>query len=183
VPRPDSSTRQAQHESPRPPLLQHPGLCFETHYGNSAEDKRTSMTPDATVVEAVGEMIRRQSKPLPSDREARTAFDDYVRAIASGRNGVQLSEPQLQVLRLCDRRASDILPNDTRTPLGFAEGKTYRDAINLCERINERVGEEKVQMLPDRGGRQKTPDRRRTDRRGSTRFREVLRALRNKFSH
>src|SRR5579863_8623709 len=131
------------------------------------------------VIKTVGKMIRRNLKPLPDDLKAREAFNECVLAAAAGGAVAELPEGVLRVLQSCDRRASDLLPKETSDLLGIAEGKTYRDAINMCEKYGvERVQEEKQSTKPGKQSEKRTVDRRRTARRGG--IAEFLRALRSK---
>src|SRR5260370_40158450 len=103
---------------------------------------------------------------VPEHCKAREAFESYVLAVAKGREADELSEGQLKVLQACDRRAYDTLPKEVSGALGFAEGKTYRDAINLCEKQWAERAKEEMQEAPvGRQTSKRVVDRRRSDRR------------------
>jgi hypothetical protein len=132
------------------------------------------------IVEAVGKMIVRNSKALPDDRAARQAFDGYVLAVASGRPAPDLSEGQLRALQGCDRREYDQLPKEVGAALGFTEGKTYRDALNLCEKLDTHRTKAEV-LEPPKAGKmpKRKADRRQNDRRRS--IGELARTLRKRL--
>jgi hypothetical protein len=134
------------------------------------------------VIETVGKMVAQNSKPVPDDRAAREAFDNYVLAVAKGQQATELSEGQLRVLQACDRRSYDMLPNEVSAVLGFVEGKTYRDAINLCERQWAERAKEEMREASGQP-RKRVADRRRNDRRRQGRISEFVSALRRKLSH
>lgn len=133
-------------------------------------------------VETVGKMIARHSKAMHDDRGARRAFDRYVLAVAAGSEPAELSEGQLRVLQNCDRRVYDRLPKEVSDALGFSEGKTYRDAINLCEKqAAQRAQEEKVERVNDGLTGKRHFDRRQSDgRRGVA---DIARAIRKRLFH
>lgn len=133
-------------------------------------------------IEAVGKMIARHSKAMHDDRDARRAFDRYVLAVAAGRPAADLSEGQLRALQSCDRRIYDRLSREVSDALGFSEGKTYRDAINLCEKQGtRRAQEEKSEGVNDGSVGKRHVDRRQSDgRRGVA---DVARAIRKRLFH
>jgi len=127
-------------------------------------------------------MIARHSKAMHDDRDARRAFDRYVLAVAAGRQAADLSEGQLRVLQSCDRRVYDRLSKEVSAALGFNEGKTYRDAINLCEKQGTRRAKEgKLERVNDGPTGKRQIDRRQSDgRRGVA---DVARAIRKRLFH
>jgi hypothetical protein len=133
-------------------------------------------------VEKVGKMIARHSKAMHDDRDARRAFDRYVLAMAAGRQAADLSEGQLRVLQSCDRRVYDRLSKEVSDALGFNGGKTYRDAINLCEKQGtRRAQEEKLERVNDGPTGKRHIDRRQSDgRRGVA---DLARAIRKRLFH
>ncbi len=125
-------------------------------------------------------MTVRNSKPMHDDREARLAFDRYVLAVAAGRQAADLSQEQVRVLQSCDRRGYDQLPKEVSDALGFSEGKTYRDAINLCEKqATHRAQGEKLERLNEGRTGKRHVDRRESDRRRGVA--DVARALRKRL--
>jgi hypothetical protein len=131
-------------------------------------------------VQIVGEMIARNSKAMHDDREARQAFDRFVMAVRDGRQMTDLSEAQLRVLQGCDRRGYDQLPKEVSAALGFSENKTYRDALNLCEKqATARAQEEKLEAPKEGRSGKRRVDRRQSDRRRGVA--ELARAFRKRF--
>jgi hypothetical protein len=117
------------------------------------------------VVESIGQVIGRNLRLLPDDREARKAFNEYVLEVANGGAPADLSEAQLRVLQSYDRRGIDCVPKEVSDALGIVEGKTYRDAINLCERhATERAKDEKQTVSANKIIDKRVAHRRHTDK-------------------
>lgn len=129
------------------------------------------------VLQAVGQMIVRNSKSFGDDRAARQAFDRYVFDVAEGRAAQDLSEGQIRTLQACDRRTGDRLPKAVSDALGLAEGNTYREAMNLCEKSTLRAKEDRLKPVTERP---KAADRRQSDRRRKG-IADLVRSLRKRL--